>query len=129
MRTLVHHDDLVRELERLVLVVRHEQARDAELPVQVVEPVAEVLADPRVEGAERLVEQEHPRPRRERPRERDPLPLAARELIGVPVGEGRQLHQREQLVHARPDRRLRAALRTARPNATFCATVMWRNSA
>ena len=56
---LVHHDDLVRELQRFFLVVGDEQAGDAELAVQLVEPAAQVLAHLRVERAERLVEQQH----------------------------------------------------------------------
>ena len=56
---LVHHDDPVGELERLVLIVGDEQARHAELAVELVEPLAQVLADARVERAEGLVEQQH----------------------------------------------------------------------
>ncbi len=120
--TLVHHDDAVRELERLVLVVRHEQARDPELAVQLVEPVAELLPDACVERAERLVQQEDLRSRRERARERDPLPLSAGELIRVAVAEARELHELEQLLDPRRRSRSFAVLRTDRPNATFCAT-------
>ena len=82
---LVHHDDLVGELQRLLLVVRDEEAGHAELAVELVEPAPEVLADPCVERAERLVEQQHLRLGAQRPRERDALPLATGQLVGVPV--------------------------------------------
>ena len=42
-----------------------------------------LLAELEVERAERLVEQQHARPVHERPRERDALALAARELAGL----------------------------------------------
>ncbi len=96
---LVHDDDPVRELERLVLVVGHQQAGDPELLVQVVEPVPELLAHPCIQRTERLVEQEDLGPGRERPRERDPLPLTTGELVGVPVPEPRQLHELEEILH------------------------------
>ena len=95
---LVHDDDLVRELERLVLVVGDEQRRHAELAVQLVEPVPQVLAHPGVQRAERLVQQQHARTGRERAGERDALALPAGELVGVAVGERRELHELEQLV-------------------------------
>ena len=48
---------------------------------------ADLRAQRLVEAAERLVEQHHGRPRRERPGQRDPLLLAAGELVGVALGE------------------------------------------
>ena len=125
----MHHDDLVRELERLLLVVGDEQAGHAELAVELVEPTPEVLADLRVEGAERLVEQEHLGPGRQRARQRHPLPLSSRELLRVPVGEPRHLDELEELLHARVARVSATSFRTFRPNATFSVTVMCRNSA
>ena len=104
---LVHHDDLVGELERLLLVVRHEEAGHAELAVELVEPAPEVLAHLRVERAERLVEQQHLWPRRERPGERHALPLPSGELVGIALGEVRHLHELEQLLHAGLARLLR----------------------
>src|SRR3954454_9073980 len=94
---LVHHDDLVGKLERFLLVVRHQKARHAELAVKLVEPTPEILADLRVERPERLVEQQDLRLRCERARQRDTLPLPARQLVRKPVGERRQLHQIQQV--------------------------------
>ena len=73
------------------------------LLVQPPQPHAQLLADGRVERAERLVEQQHARLDCERARERHALALAARELRGIAVGEAVELHEREQLVHARAD--------------------------
>ena len=97
--------------------------------MQVVEPAAQLLADARVQRAERLVQQQHLRPRRERPCQRHALALPAGELVGIPVRERCQLHQLEQLVHALALRAAFDPLRTDRPNATFSRTVMCRNSA
>ena len=56
---VVHDDDLVGELERLLLVVRDEQAGHAQLAVEVVEPGSQLLPDAGVQRAERLVEKQH----------------------------------------------------------------------
>ena len=95
---LVQHDDLVGDLERLLLVVGDEQAGDVDLVVELAQPGAELVADLGVEGAEGLVEEQHLGPRRERPRQGDPLPLAAGELRRVAVGVAGELHQLQQLV-------------------------------
>ena len=123
---LVHHHDLVRQLQGLLLVVRHQQARHAELAVELVEPAAEVLADLGIEGPERLVEQEH-LGRGASARERDPLPLAAGQLVRVAAGESPSWTSSRARRPALP-RGVRL-LADRRPNATFCATVMCRNRA
>ena len=69
--------------------------------------VAQVLADLRVEGAERLVEQQHVRLDRERPGQRHPLALAPGELRRIALGEPVELDQAQQLVHAGVDLGLR----------------------
>lgn len=50
----------------------------------------------RVQGAERLVQEEDVGPRRQRPSERDPLLLPAREGFGAAVGERGQVDQLEE---------------------------------
>jgi hypothetical protein len=57
------------------------------LVVQPPQPAAQLLAHLGVERAERLVEQQHLRLDRERAGERDALPLPARELRGIAVGQ------------------------------------------
>ena len=77
---LVHDADAIRHRESLVLVMRDEDGRDAELLLDLADGAAQLLADLGVERAERLVEQEHFGPVRECAGDRDALLLAAREL-------------------------------------------------
>jgi hypothetical protein len=104
---MAHDHDLVGEVHRLLLVVRHEDRRHVHLVVQVSQPGAELLAHARVERAERLVEEEHVRLDGKRARERHPLSLPARELRGVAVGEPTELHELEELFDALLDLALR----------------------
>ena len=113
---VVHHDDAVGDLHRLVLVVRDEHARHVHLVVQPAQPAAQLLAHLRVERAERLVEQQHLRLDRERARERDALALAARELVRVAVGDPVELHELQQLHDLRADLLL-VGPRRLRPHA------------
>ena len=126
--SLIDHD-LVGDLEGLLLVVGHEDGGHVHLVVQPAQPVAQLLADLRVEGAERLVEQQHGRLDRQRPGQRHPLPLAAGELRGQPVGELREVHQLEQLLDRRFATSAFGRLRISSPKATFLATVMCLNAA
>ena len=106
---VVEDGDPVGDLHRLLLVVRDEHRRHVHLLVQAAQPVAQLGAHAGVERAERLVEQEDARLRGERARESHPLPLAARELRRIAVGEARELDELEQLVDALADLLLRAA--------------------
>ena len=92
-RALVDHDDAIGQRERR-LPVRDEDrragARDA------AQGRVDLLLDPRVDRRRRVVEQEDLRVGEQRARERDPLPLAARQrqaLLAddrvVAVGEAR----------------------------------------
>ena len=93
----VHHRDPVRERERLGLVVRHVDERDADLLLQVDELDLHLLAQLRVEGGERLVEQQERRVGHERARDRDALPLAARQLVRHALAEAGEPHVLERL--------------------------------
>ena len=95
---VVDDGDLVGDLHRLVLVVRHEDRRHVHDVVELAQPLAKLGADARVEGAERLVEEQHLRLRRERAREAHPLPLSSGELRGVAVAEALELDEVEELV-------------------------------
>ena len=97
MRALAHHHQPVGELERLLLVVGDEHRGVAGAVVDLAQPLAQLLAHLRVERAERLVEQQHPRLDGERPGQRHALPLAARELLRIALVEAGELHQIEQL--------------------------------
>ena len=59
----VHDDDLVGELHRLLLVVGDQQAGHAQLTVKLIEPATQVLADLRIERAERFVQEQDLRAR------------------------------------------------------------------
>ncbi len=82
----------------------------------------------RVDRRERLVEQQHRRVDRERPRQRHALPHAARQLMRVVAGEFRQLEVLQQRLRAplaliatpRPGFRRRTS-RSRRPSATAAA--------
>ena len=130
---MVHHDDAIGHFQRLLLVVRDEHAGHMHFVVETPQPAAQLLPNPRVERAERLVQQQHARLDGERARKRDPLPLAAGELVRIAVGEPVELHQLEQrhhLLRGSPPSGGRCARgRTRRPNATFSKIVMWPNSA
>ena len=100
---VVHDDDAVGDLHRLFLVVRDDHGRRVRLVVQPAQPGAQLGADARVERAERLVEEQHLGLDRERAGQAHALALAAGELRRIALGEALQLHELEQLVHARLD--------------------------
>ena len=100
---LAHHHQPVRQLQRLFLIVGDEHRGVAGAVVDLAQPFAQLLADLRVERAERLVEQQHARLDGQRPRQRHALPLAARELLRIALLEARQLHQVEQFHGAAAD--------------------------
>ena len=100
MRAAVHDGDAVGDRERLLLVVRDVERRDAELELDAPDLLAQLHAHLRVERRERLVEQQHARLDRERARERDALLHAARELVRVAVAGVPEADELEQLVDA-----------------------------
>ena len=93
----VHDGDAVAHRERLLLVVRDEDERDAERLLERLELDLQILAQAGVERAERLVEQQHARPQHERAGQRDALLLTARELPGLALLVAGELHERERL--------------------------------
>jgi hypothetical protein len=96
------HAHLVGERRRVLVVVRHEQRRQLEPAQQLGELVPNLCLRVRVERGERLVEEEHRGVARECPRERDPLPLAARQLPRVSGGEVRDPEALEQRLDRTP---------------------------
>ena len=105
---MVHHDDLLGHLHRLLLVVGDEDGGHVDLPVQPPEPFAQLGANLRVQRPEGLVEQQHAGLHRQRARERHALQLPARQLRGVATGESLEPDQGQQLLHARVDLGARA---------------------
>jgi hypothetical protein len=82
--------------------VRHEQRRKLELPQKLRELVPHLCLRMRVERCERLVEEEHGGPPGERPRKRNPLPFAARELLRARRRELSDPESLEQRVDGAP---------------------------
>ena len=95
----VHHRDLVRQRQRLALVVRHVDRGDLQLALQPLQLEAHLLAQLRVEVGQRLVEQEQRRLHHQRARQRQALLLAAGELRRLALGEMIELHRREHAHH------------------------------
>ena len=94
---LVHHHHEVGERERLVLAVGDVDEGNAEPPLQPPQLGAHAHAQERVERRQRLVEQQDLRMGDERARQRDALLLAAGELGGDALGEGRHGDELEKL--------------------------------
>jgi hypothetical protein len=91
-----HHHEAVGHRERLVLVVRDHHGRQAERALELADLDTDFLAQLRVEVRQRLVEQERIGLDDQRPRQRDPLLLAARELARQSVAEPLEAHQLER---------------------------------
>ena len=90
---LIEHDDPIRKLHRLVLVVRDEDGRQPRALMDLAQPAPQILAHARVQRAEGLVEQQHARLDRQSPRERDALPLAAGKLRRITLAQSFELHE------------------------------------
>ena len=75
----------------------HVDERDPDLLLDALQLDLHLLAQLEVEGAQRLVEEEHRRPVDERAGERDALRLAARDLGGLALLEARQLDELEHV--------------------------------
>src|SRR5262249_24294333 len=81
------------------LVVGHEHERDPDLLLEGLQLETELLSDLRVQRADRLVEQQQRGSQHERPRERDALLLATRELLGATSAEALGLDQLGRLLY------------------------------
>ncbi len=116
---VVHDRDAIRHRQRLTLVVRHVDERDADLALDALEFDLHGLAQLEVQRAERLAEQQRPRAVDQRAGHRDPLLLATRQFprpAPLPTGE---VHDLKHLPNPAPDLRQLGTLLRLRPNATF----------
>ena len=88
-----HHGDAVGDRQRLLLVVRHVDDRDAEQLLQAADLAAHLDAQLGVEIGERLVEQQHMRLDHDGARDRDALQLAAGQLVRPALAVAVELHE------------------------------------
>ena len=109
--------------------MRDVHERDADVLLDPLELELELLAQPQVERAERLVEQQRARPVHERAGERHALLLAAGELRRLAPAVLAELDHLQRLADARLDTRTCSTFLRSRPNATFFSTVRCGNSA
>src|SRR5579864_4608165 len=110
----IHHGDAIGDMPDDGEIVRNEDVREPEVALQRLEQIHDLRANRNVERRHRLVEDDQLRIQRERARDPDALPLAARELVREPVRMlGRQADRAQQLAddvahrHARIQRRIR----------------------
>ena len=109
---LAHDRELAADVGDHGEVVRDEQVGEAAPPAQVDQEVEDLGLDGDVERRGRLVEQDDLRLQDQRPGDRDPLALAAGELVRVAVAEGgaeADLGQRRRDAIARPVQAMDAA--------------------
>ena len=125
---LGQHGDLVAHGERFFLVMSHVDERDADLALHRAQFQLQLLAQLGVQGAERLVEQQHPRAQYQGPGQRDALLLAAGQLCRAPLREVAHPDQLQRLADAALGV-LAGAFWYFSPNATLSQTVMNGNSA
>ena len=104
LQTSVAQDgDPVRQLQRLVLVVGDEDRGLARALVDIAQPPSKIFSHFRVQSPEGLVQEQHPRLDRERPRQRHALALSARELGWEALLQPRKLDEVEELADTPPD--------------------------
>ncbi|MNY07837.1 hypothetical protein D3C86_1406590 [compost metagenome] len=103
---LIEDDNTIGKIERLFLVMRHENRGDAERIVNLAQPAAKVAAHIGVQRSERLIQQQHLGIDRKRTRQRHALPLPAGNLRRETVAQTIKLHQPQKLPNAGVDRRL-----------------------
>ena len=95
-----HHDDAVRQAQRLVLVVRHVEHRDAELALQAAQLGAHLHPQLGVQVGQRLVQQQQARPQHDGPGQRHALLLPARQVGRQPRREVLETDRAQRLAHA-----------------------------
>ena len=107
-----HHGHAIAHGERLFLVMRYEDEGDAEGAIEFPQLELHLLAKLQVECRERLVEQQDPWFQHEGASQRHPLPLAARQFGGAPIGihRGVEAHEFEGAEDSIADRRFRDAV-------------------
>ena len=75
-----HHEDAVRENDRLVHIMRHQNQRRAGIRPEIEQMILQVAARKRIERGKRLIQQQHFGPRNQRACDSDALRLTAGEF-------------------------------------------------
>jgi hypothetical protein len=101
--TVVHDGDAIGNGHCLFLVVGDDDEGEAQFLLKVGQFELGLLAELLVEGAERLVKQQHLRLLGERAGKGDTLLLTTGQLMRLAPGEGRQLDQGQHLLDPRLD--------------------------
>ena len=123
----VHDRDGVGDVADDREVVRDEQEAELELAREAGEQVRDLRLCRGVERGERLVEDDHRRVRGERPRDRDPLPLTARELVRVAArGAGRRGRPGSSSSAIRAGRSARVPRRSVLSASPICSPTLRR---
>ena len=126
---MIHDAHARRQRHRLLLIVRDHDESDAETLLDVEQLELRALAQLAVERGQRLIEEQQLGTLGERARQRDPLALAAGELVRLAARVRRSSARSpgsratRRLISGRPSRSC------SRPKATFFSTVMWGKSA
>ena len=94
----IHHADAIGHAEGFFLIVRDDDRRDSDRTLNLADGAPQLVANLRVERAERLVEQQHARLVRERASDCDALLLTARKLARQPFVVTLERHEPQQLV-------------------------------
>ena len=96
---VLHDDDDVAHRQRLLLVVGHVHERDPDLALELLELELHVVAERAVQGAQRLVQEQHAGMVDQGPGERDALLLATRQLPRPPPLVAGQPDELQRLAH------------------------------
>src|SRR3954447_21301025 len=114
--SIAQDGDPVRQFQRLVLVMGDEDRGLARALVDIAQPPSKIFSHFRVQSAEGLVQEQHPRLNRERPRQRHALALSARELGWEALLQPRKLDEVKKLADTPLDLTIRGPpISTARP--------------
>src|SRR5215207_8428267 len=101
--SLAQDGDTVRQLQRLILVMGDEDRGLARALVDIAQPASEVFSHLVVKRAERLVQEQHPRLDRQRPRQGHALALPPGQLGWEAPLQPRKLDEVEELADTPPD--------------------------
>ncbi|CAI8923888.1 hypothetical protein EMIT0180MI3_360025 [Priestia megaterium] len=91
--SLIHQEDTVRHGQGFFLIVRDEDRGQAEFALDLTDLFTQVLANPRIERRQRLIQQQQPRSGHQRTSESDTLALATGQLMRVAGGEVIEFYQ------------------------------------